>query len=319
MTYYFGENICTATYKNGSKKGESCANNAYYIQDNKILCGVHSHIKKRQKLPKNPNADIIREKDLKQKQELVEEKAEENRKNKQKGHVICSAIKMMKPPPHYDGYLKVFPNYKHQNRKDGFGCMKLSPKSLGPIKHGMPNLPIAKNLENYHQASKIFDGEIIDNKITNVSFNIRKEIYNSDIPYRHKFEHLKLKKIINNIGKNKNIPLFSVYYDSKGKEHRYNYIQCRYFYCHYYEILAPLEKDFVYLKKLIDSGYNLQIIGYDAFDINQSLMEHYLDTSRPFGHELVLYTLLTVNNKQDYPWNIYYQDNKDIYEGVISS
>ena len=67
---------------------------------------------------------------------------------------------MMKKPELIDGYLNVFPNYKHQNRKDGYGCAKLSPKSLGPVNHGMPNLPIAKNIENYHQFAKFWDYSI---------------------------------------------------------------------------------------------------------------------------------------------------------------
>jgi hypothetical protein len=58
---------------------------------------------------------------------------------------------MMKNPEHIEGFLKVFPNYKHQNRQDGFGCMKLSPKYLGPVDHGQPDLPPALNIENFHQ------------------------------------------------------------------------------------------------------------------------------------------------------------------------
>ena len=61
---------------------------------------------------------------------------------------------MMKPPEHIDGYLKVFPNFKHQNRKDGFGCASLSPKALGPVSDGSRH---AKNIENFHQGAKIFE------------------------------------------------------------------------------------------------------------------------------------------------------------------
>ena len=38
-------------------------------------------------------------------------------------------------------------------------------------------------------------------------------------------------------------------------------------------------------------------------------MSHYKDVSNTFGHELVLYTLLTVEDPYKYPWNIYYNDN----------
>jgi len=46
-------------------------------------------------------------------------------------------------------------------------------------------------------------------------------------------------------------------------------------------------------------------------------MNHYLDKSKPFGHELVLYTMLVVSDSKDYPWNIYYKNNKKLYENVI--
>jgi len=40
-------------------------------------------------------------------------------------------------------------------------------------------------------------------------------------------------------------------------------------------------------------------------------MDHYVDDLRPFGHELV------IDNPRNYPWNIYYENNKAIYSGVI--
>ena len=145
-------------------------------------------------------------------------------------------------------------------------------------------------------------------------------MYQCSIPYRHKFDYPAMKKIIDkNKLNNINIPLFSVYYDKNDEEHRYNYIECRYFYCHYYELLVSKTNDFLDLKQMIANGYNLQIIGYDGFMIDNSkdLMDYYLDKSRPFGHELVLYTMLVIDNKKDYPWNKYYVQHKDIYEGVI--
>jgi hypothetical protein len=108
-----------------------------------------------------------------------------------------------------------------------------------------------------------------------------------------------------------------MYYDKDGNEHRYTYLQCRYFYCHYYELLATKEKDFIALKKMIKNGYNLNIQGYDGYNITMDLMEHYNDISKPFGHELVLYTLLVENDPAKYPWNIFYELNKQIYHNVI--
>ena len=39
---------------------------------------------------------------------------------------------------------------------------------------------------------------------------------------------------------------------------------------------------------------------------DKNLYDCYLDTSKPFGHELVLFTLLTYKNPIDfYPWDIF--------------
>ena len=63
------------------------------------------------------------------------------------------------------------------------------------------------------------------------------------------------------------------------------------------------------------SKYNK--IGYDGYYIDKTLYEHYVDTSKPFGHELVLYTMLVEDDKDKYPWNIFYKKNEEIYKNVI--
>lgn len=50
---------------------------------------------------------------------------------------------------------------------------------------------------------------------------------------------------------------------------------------------------------MLNEGFNLNIVGYDAYQPTKTLEEHYLDDSKPFGHELVLYTLLSTT---EYPW-----------------
>lgn len=76
-------------------------------------------------------------------------------------------------------------------------------------------------------------------------------------------------------------------------------------------------QQFKKLKKYIDNGLNIQILGYDGYPVEKSLYEHYLDESKPFGHELVLYSMLTVETPSDYPWNKYYINHSEIYENVI--
>lgn len=34
-------------------------------------------------------------------------------------------------------------------------------------------------------------------------------------------------------------------------------------------------------------------------------------------HELVLYTMLVIDNSKEYPWNRYYECHKKMYENVI--
>jgi len=147
---YYGETQCQGTFKSGPRKGKQCSNNAYYSKDNFYLCGVHNKGDKI-KLPINPKKKENKEQQLKDDETFVEEYALSNLNSNKVGKITVAKLKMMKQPDKIEGYLKVFPNFKHQNRSDGFGCASLSPKSLGPVDHGMPDLPIALNIENYHQ------------------------------------------------------------------------------------------------------------------------------------------------------------------------
>lgn len=307
---FYGETTCSHKYQSGKRKGNSCTNQAYYESNGQYVCGVHSKKGERTKLEINPKKEEIEQKRLEDEKAMIEQVALENRKNKQKGKVVCSKLRMMKKPDNIEGYMKVFPNFKHQTRRDGFGCASLSPKSLGPVDHGMPGYPSAKNIENFHQFSKIFEFELED---LEKAKQLRIDAYKSDKPHRHKYPTEQLKKY----NKNVNIPLYSVYVDKYGNEHQYNYVQCRYFYCHWYEKLAKETQDFKQLETMINNGYNLQIIGYDGYQPTNDLYSHYLDESRPFGHELVLYTLLTVKNPKEYPWNLYYSKYNDIYKNII--
>lgn len=312
---YYGQEQCEAIVKS---TGKNCTNKAYYVSNNMLTCGVHSKKNSRTELPKNPDEKQYKKDIQSNRDKLVVETAENNMRKGIIGSVICSKLKMMKEPDHVDGYLKIFPNFKHGNRTDGIGLPSLSPKSLGPILHGMifpdgKKVPIAKNLENFHQFAKFFDGE------TEESFRELRSIgYEDSTPYRHKFEHPKFTG--NSPTGNKNIPRHSIYYDKEGKERIYSYIECRYFYCHYYEKLVENLKEYKELHKLRKEGYNLQIIGYDGKHVDDSsekgLYKLYLDSSSPFGHELVLFSMLVLEKNQ-YPWRNYYQRNYKIYENVI--
>jgi hypothetical protein len=292
---YYGEATCVATKANGL----ACVNKAYYIQSDVLCCGVHSDKNKRQPLPENPDKDLNRARLLKTRQLIVEQTAQKNRQEGKMGAVVVSKLRMMKDPDHIDGYLKVFPNFKHQHRNDGFGCTSLSPKAIGPIDHGQPNLPIALNLENLHQSNKCFPSEIGENGNPTLEFyETQKKMYNDSIPHRHKEQALSKNNLS---GGNKNIPVYSVWILPDGKEIHLGYFESREIYCTFYEMYTKNNTDLLKLKQMLRDGYNLQIIGYDAYPVDKSLDICYKDTSKPFGHELVLYTLLT-QDPPNYPW-----------------
>jgi len=215
----------------------------------------------------------------------------------------------MKKVPCLPGFLNIFPNYKHQNRKDGFGCSSLSPKSMGPIEHGQPGLPMALNLENFHQGNKVFP-YMVDGKgdPLPIFYEVQKMMYLEKEPYRHQHDFIvKHPELLNRIKlpkKKVNAPLYSVWRTGDEKEIHISYIESRQFYCYFYEKLALASDDFWKILDMGLNGMNLQICGYDAYQPTASIVIHYSDPSRPFGHELVLYCLLTCDSSA-YPWRLY--------------
>lgn len=289
---YYGESLCVSC--KGVKK-----NKAYYKVGDKYVCGVHSRNVDRIELPKRPAAELklIKEAECQRRDNTIEEAKRQNELAGKVGDVILTKMYMMKEPAHRDGYMSVFPNYKHGHRKDGFGCMRLSPKALGPVQHGQPGLPDALNIENFHQFSKVFPAEVDANgDPTPIYYQNRMKGYLDPVPHRHKFK---------GVG---NIPLYFIWVDDSG-EHRLDYVTSRQFYCNFYQRLAELEDDYIKLRAYRASGYNLNIIGYDANPIISNNYEEtvreiereYLDPKRPFGHEKVLYAMLVLE-KEDYPW-----------------
>ena len=120
---YYGEHRCLGIIKSTHKP---CSNFAYFLSDNNLLCGVHS--KKdinRQKLPKNPNKGLNLKKELEKRQFEIKKASEINSNDNKRGNVMVSKLKMMKKTEYIEGYLNIFPNYKHQNRKDGYGLYEI--------------------------------------------------------------------------------------------------------------------------------------------------------------------------------------------------
>eukprot|EP01116_Phalansterium_solitarium_P003567 TRINITY_DN14388_c0_g1_i1.p1 TRINITY_DN14388_c0_g1~~TRINITY_DN14388_c0_g1_i1.p1 ORF type:complete len:305 (-),score=61.42 TRINITY_DN14388_c0_g1_i1:264-1178(-) len=294
---FHGEASCQ--WKTG--KGDNCPKKAYFSSiaaSGAVLVGCGVHYKKGrsgaplQKRPAQERAEMAAGVAARH-QATVDAAAEENRAAGRPGTVRLHRLAMMKSVPFVDGYLKVFPNFKHQSRTDGFGCKSLSPMSLGPVEHGQPGLPASKNLENFHQGSKCFPNEADAAKNPSDVFkSSRLASYNDPIPHRHK-----------TAGGKANKPLFFVWCDRDGTEHKLGYVKSRQFYCTFYERLAATQ-DFVHLRELLAAGTNLQICGYDAVPINGTVEEAYLDPSAPFGHERVLYAMLT-EPEAKWPWRLH--------------
>jgi hypothetical protein len=301
---FYGSLSCQALYVSGTKAGQGCGNKAYYLVDNgSYRCGMHSKAQTRQELPKNPQANKEREAINLERHNLAWEMGDKNKELGRVGEVVSTKMKMLKEVPHLEGYLSIFPNFKHQNRTDGKGMARLSPMSLGPIEHPQPGLPVALNLENFHQGSKVYASDLLEDGSVGPSFfELQREMFLDPIPHRH--------KMVPKTHKGKpNTCVGWLWILPDGSQKRLTYLQCRQFYCTYYERLATQEEDFKTLQRWRMRGMNLNILGYDGFDfreisgdtLEEKLEICYLADAQPFGHELVLVSLLVLRPEQ-YPW-----------------
>jgi len=286
-TIYYGQIPCQAF----TKKGE-CSNKAYYLKNGKYMCGVHAK-EPRTTLPTCPNAAALKLATQTERQRKIEEAKCVNNALGRAGSVIVTKMHMMKSIHYKDGYVAIFPNYRHAKRTDGIGCVSLSPMSMHNIDTKQPGLPLASSLENAHQSGKVFPSEVdTHGEPKSVFFNTQLVMYNSPTPMRHK-----------PAANGANAPLYSVWRDKSGVLKKFTYVQSRQFYCNWYERCAVASAEYKMLVDMIADGYNLQICGYDGYEVI-NVAEHYLDPSRPFGHELVLYTMLTQPIDQ-WPWRIH--------------
>lgn len=314
-TVYFGESTCEGQNKRGTK----CAKHAYYREaksiftsKQRVLCGIHSNKQSRTTLQKNPKAAQIRKNKLKEHNLAVLSEAAERGSP---GTVTCVKLRMLQLPLLQPGVQNVFPNNKHANRTDGFGCPSLSPMRLGPVAHGQSGLPDALNIENYHQFNKCFQFELEENvaeKPKPIFYAKRLIAYTDPVPHRHKYDSKHIRKL--NGGNGVNAPAFSIHKDRTGTERHYSYVQSRLFYSLWYERLAKQKPAFHKLAKDLASGINLCICGYDGYQPTEDLYVHYCDGTRPFGHELVLYALLVIEDPAQYPWRRYYREHSELYD-----
>jgi len=299
----------------GEHECSMCAKKAYFTVGDSLRCGAHSNTSSfRRELPKNPLVVKMKDGNLDTHNASIEAAAAANRALNKRGTVSVGKYGRGRAMALVAGVRNVFPNNRHQNRVDGFGCASLSPMQLGPVRHGQPGVPDALSIENYYQFNKVFESELAgvttkgQRDIMGVFYERRNKAYLDPVPHRHKFP-----PTFKRNGK-REVPVFSLHLDSRGGERRCSYLQSRYYYCHQYELLAKQTADFATLRNWLAQGYNLQILGFDGYPITKTMWEHYNDTNKPFGHELALYALLLIENADDYPWNKYYRANRAFYD-----
>lgn len=288
---WFGEGRCSATLK---RKGLQCKHKAYYEHMGKAVCGRHKS-KPYRKLPVNPEKTRLQEEALQAQAESVRRERQSNRAKGSRGSVVCTKIRCMQAPQHRSGHQSIFPNRWHGNRRDGIGLPDCSPMSVGPIH--LPSGQTASCVENMHQGSKLFHGSIDDPSAMAQFREVQASLFADPKPHRHN-------PMATGKGHQKNVPVCFVWTRSDGTVVPYDYVPSRQFYCNYLErgLLAG-NAGFDRLKTMVEEGTSVNLLGYDAFDVplDRTIDSIYLDGSRAFGHELVIYTMLT-HRPNEWPW-----------------
>jgi hypothetical protein len=169
-------------------------------------------------------------------------------------------------------------------------------------------------LENFFQFSKCYRDELTEDGTPGPKFRERQRIAFADpMPHRHKRRPMQAKASTKRkadgsevIFKGKHmdpdtVPVFWAWTRKDGSVFHASYVESRQFYCNYYERLASVRPEFLRLKKMLADGTNLAICGYDGRESGGPEAD-YLDPTQPFGHEMVLHAMLTIQDPNDYPW-----------------
>lgn len=209
---------------------------------------------------------------------------------------------MMKPPTVEKGFIPISPNAKGGAFTGAYRFLSLSPMKMGPLppslhqeSAGPYGMKTVTCLENLHQGCKAFEGEASKNQqgewVPTAKYQSSRDamIYDSE-PHRHKES-----------SQSQNQPLCSFLVRPDGSLQALTYIESRVRYCRLYEQFALRSKEFAQLQTWLHSGYSLQICGFDAFEMYDP-EKAFTDVKHPFGHERVLYTMLTLAEK-DWPWH----------------
>lgn len=339
---FHGSERCCGTTKDGKGK---CTNGGYHVAvaTKKIYCGVHIKKQGRYKtLPKDKKAKKKKEESISVRRADAKRDAQIRKGRGDAGRVSAKKMSRYRATPD-PGFEAVFPNNRHQNRKDGIGCCSLSPMRTGPVRHTQYMLPPCTLVENMHQGNKVFPQEMVEGEQCNcprsaewphleanfVFMTKRREMYRDSEPHRHKYPK---KEIISankafvtgkkrSRGELVNAPMYSEWLLPDGRPLHITYVESRWYYCHYLSEGIRDKADMVMLRRRLANGWNLQIMGYDAYTPDaldaETLYRHYEDPSRPFGHEMVIMTMLALQDESVWPWNVYHAKHRQIYDGSL--
>lgn len=219
---------------------------------------------------------------------------------------------------------------------DGHELKQLSPFFLGPIQLHLPAMdmggedsPVATNIENFWQASKVWKGETRREVPSNVAslipehgtpgywtkmwnaanFTPRDFIPNSEwFSRRAKYwaDPVPHRRIKRGTGENNDNPMYCWWL---GEAMPYVEARCK-MYIPMYADLASKTPAFKALKKLVEDGNDVLLIGYDGYEVEKPLIEYLRDPSVRFGHELVLAAML----RGEEPWKELYPDTERVWD-----
>jgi len=241
-----------------------------------------SKVKSKKKKEKSPE-ELLQAKRKKDHDKSIKLAKQENDENDERGKVSCDKLPHRFAPKSVDKSWPLREGYKNVNCCSAApGINKqLSPMKLGPYTYEHPGEGTfgITNLENLWQFSKVFVGEENPKtkRPTSEFFDRRKNGWKDTKAHRH----VKRDKCLYSYWKGEKLS----YMEARRK-----------IYCPLYAEKVVETEAYKKIKKLVDDGYNVQILGFDGYDYEgKTLKECFEDVSKPFGHELVLCCLLTDN------------------------
>jgi hypothetical protein len=305
-----------------------CGNRAHFKLDDRYLCGTHSRQNADDRITL-PERSKTQKMEFERKEcERLEEEQYEAKYLFHPGNICLARLGGFgRTPKILQGYKPISPNAKGGHFVGSKNFLTLSPMKMGPLPpemhkedKGELGMKEVTNIENLHQGTKAYEGEAKKDEkkeqfVPTDEYKAGRDamVYDPE-PHRHKPSSEK-----------KNEPLCSFWILPDGKPQAVTYIESRARYCFHYEHFARLSDEFKQLVNWHQDGYHLQICGFDAFEIPevkelpkdspfkdrkepkelllkaQSFYNAMRDDKHPFGHERVLYALLTLP-RELLPW-----------------